>query len=185
MAQLADNPSQPLLILVFLLGAGLWRWRVGWGRCGRRGGWGGLDVSGGFVACLKARRNGPITSNPRFLAASRLTGGVPGATGGSGFCPGGVPDDTGGSGFRVVGIPSDTGCSGFRAEGVPDDTGGGGFCPGGVPGGSGGCGVRVGGAPRRHLGRQFSGIYEGCLACIVTRGTPFGLFLLIDALIHR
>jgi hypothetical protein len=30
--QLADKPSQPLLILVFLLGAGLWRWRAGWGQ---------------------------------------------------------------------------------------------------------------------------------------------------------
>ena len=36
--QLSDKPSQPHLILVFLLGAGLWRWREGWGRCGRRGG---------------------------------------------------------------------------------------------------------------------------------------------------
>jgi len=27
-----DKPSQPHLIHVFLLGAGLWRWRVGWGQ---------------------------------------------------------------------------------------------------------------------------------------------------------
>ncbi len=27
-----DRRTQPLLILVFLLGAGLWRWRVGWGQ---------------------------------------------------------------------------------------------------------------------------------------------------------
>jgi hypothetical protein len=29
---LSDKRTQPLLILVFLLGAGLWRWRVGWGQ---------------------------------------------------------------------------------------------------------------------------------------------------------
>lgn len=29
---LPDKPSQQLLILVFLLGVGLWRWRVGWGQ---------------------------------------------------------------------------------------------------------------------------------------------------------
>ncbi|WP_395717310.1 hypothetical protein [Prosthecobacter sp.] len=27
-----DKPSQPHLIHVFLLGAGLWRWRAGWGQ---------------------------------------------------------------------------------------------------------------------------------------------------------
>jgi hypothetical protein len=30
--QLSDKPPQLLLILVFLLGAGLWRCRVGWGQ---------------------------------------------------------------------------------------------------------------------------------------------------------
>ena len=30
--QLSDKPDQPPLILVFLLGAGLWRRRVGWGQ---------------------------------------------------------------------------------------------------------------------------------------------------------
>jgi hypothetical protein len=30
--QRSDKPPQPLLIHVFLLGAGLWRWRVGWGQ---------------------------------------------------------------------------------------------------------------------------------------------------------
>ena len=30
--QLSDKRTQPLLILVFLLGTKLWRWRVGWGQ---------------------------------------------------------------------------------------------------------------------------------------------------------
>lgn len=33
--QVSDTPDQPPLILVFLLGAGLWRWRVGWGQVRR------------------------------------------------------------------------------------------------------------------------------------------------------
>jgi hypothetical protein len=38
---------------------------------------------------------------------------------------------------------------------------------------------------RRKWAFWFSCIYGGCLACIVPFGTPFGLFLLIYALIHR
>lgn len=38
---------------------------------------------------------------------------------------------------------------------------------------------------RRKWAFWFACIYGGCLACFVPLGTPFGLFLLIYALIHR
>ncbi|MCB1225016.1 MAG: hypothetical protein KDK99_04320 [Verrucomicrobiales bacterium] len=38
---------------------------------------------------------------------------------------------------------------------------------------------------RRKWAFWFACIYGGCLTCIVPLGTPFGLFLLVYALIHR